>query len=87
MPIKQIKVGDKGVLNYVLALQEHFKDNKEVEMVARGHAIDRLIQAVLIYENVFASEPEKLTLSNTVKLEVIDNGFTSMMVMKIDRRD
>ena len=83
----QIKVGDKGVLNYVLALQEHFKENNAVEMVARGHAIDRLIQAVLIYENVFSTEPEKLTLSNEVHLDVIDNGFTSVMVMRIDRRD
>ena len=83
----QIKVGDKGVLNYVLALQEHFKENNTVEMVARGHAIDRLIQAVLIYENVFSTEPEKLTLSNEVHIEMIDNGFTSVMIMRIDKRD
>ena len=75
--MKQIKVGSKGVLNYVLALQEHFLLEDEVEVVARGHSIDRMIQAVLMYKELFSKYPLDIELN--IMVDPLDNGYTSKM--------
>ena len=76
--MKQIKVGSKGVLNYVLALQEHFEKHEEpVELIARGHSIDTMIQAVLIYRNVFSDHDMSWDLN--ISTTKIDRGYTALM--------
>jgi len=79
-----IKIGSKGVLNYVLALQEHFEKHKTVTVVARGHAIDRMIQAIMIYDKVFSKY--ELEMKHSIDVSELEHGYTPIMKIEVKRK-
>ena len=53
-----VYVGNKPVMNYVLAVVTQFKKSKEVVVKARGRAISRAVDTSEIVKNRFMTEAE-----------------------------
>ncbi len=79
-----VYIGNKPVMNYVLAVVKEFNNGaKEVTVKARGKAISRAVDAVEVSKNRFVTD----TIVNNIKIgtEKIasENGESNVSIIEI----
>lgn len=79
-----IFIGNKPVMNYVLAVVTQFNDNDSVILRARGKAISRAVDAAEIVRNSFVKEAEVSDIQiSTEEVENYNNEKTNVSVIEI----
>ena len=79
-----IFIGNKPVMNYVLAVVTQFNDNDSVILRARGKAISRAVDAAEIVRNSFVKEAEVSDIQiSTEVVENYNNEKTNVSVIEI----
>ena len=79
-----IFIGNKPVMNYVLAIVTQFNDNDKICLKARGRAINRAVDAAEIVRNSFVKEA--IISDNHISTEVIEDyekGPVNVSVIEI----
>ncbi|SNQ61485.1 DNA-binding protein Alba [Candidatus Methanoperedens nitratireducens] len=79
-----VYIGNKPVMNYVLAVVKEFNNGaKEVTVKARGRAISRAVDAVEVSKNRFVTD----TIINNIKIGtekmVSENGESNVSIIEI----
>ncbi len=79
-----IFIGNKPVMNYVLAVVTQFNDNDSVILRARGKAISRAVDAAEIVRNSFVQDAEVADIQiSTEEVENYNNEKTNVSIIQI----
>ncbi len=79
-----IFVGNKSVMNYVLAVVTQFNDFDTVTLRARGKAISRAVDTAEIVRNSFVQEAEIADIQiSTEEVENYNNEKTNVSIIEI----
>ncbi len=79
-----IFVGNKPVMNYVLAVVTQFGNGaREVAVKARGKAISRAVDTAEIALNRFLHNVEKQSITTSTELVDTENGKTNVSSIEI----
>ncbi len=79
-----IFVGNKPVMNYVLAVVTQFNNGaSEVSVKARGRAISRAVDTIEIALNRFLHDVEKRSITTGTELVDTESGKTNVSSIEI----
>ena len=79
-----IYIGNKPVMNYVLAVVTQFNDNDSVILRARGKAISRAVDTAEIVRNSFVQDAEVADIQiSTEEVENYNNEKTNVSIIQI----
>lgn len=79
-----IFIGNKPVMNYVLAVVTQFNDNDSVILRARGKAISRAVDTAEIVRNSFVKDAEVADIHiSTEEVENYNNEKTNVSIIQI----
>ena len=79
-----IFIGNKPVMNYVLAVVTQFNDNESVTLRARGKAISRAVDTDEIVRNSFVQEAVIADIQiSTEEVENYNNEKTNVSIIEI----
>ena len=79
-----IFIGNKPVMNYVLAVVTQFNDNDSVILRARGKAISRAVDAAEIVRNRFVPQVDVTDIKiSTEEVETYNNDKTNVSIIEI----
>lgn len=79
-----IFIGNKPVMNYVLAVVTQFNDNDTVTLRARGKAISRAVDTAEIVRNSFVQEADIADIQiSTEEVENYNNEKTNVSIIEI----
>lgn len=79
-----VYIGNKPVMNYVLAVTTQFGNSKEVTLKARGQAISRAVDTAEIVRNRFMPEVKVKSISiSTEELTREDGSKMNVSAMEI----
>lgn len=79
-----IFIGNKPVMNYVLAVVTQFNDNDSVILRARGKAISRAVDTAEIVRNSFIKDAEVADIHiSTEEVENYNNEKTNVSIIQI----
>ena len=79
-----IFIGNKPVMNYVLAVVTQFNDNDTVTLRARGKAISRAVDTAEIVRNSFVQEANIADIQiSTEEVENYNNEKTNVSIIEI----
>lgn len=79
-----IYIGNKPVMNYVLAVVTQFNDNDSVILRARGKAISRAVDAAEIVRNSFVQDAVVADIHiSTEEVENFNNEKTNVSIIQI----
>ena len=79
-----IFIGNKPVMNYVLAVVTQFNDNDSVILRARGKAISRAVDTAEIVRNSFVQDAEVADIQiSTEEVENYNNEKTNVSIIQI----
>ena len=79
-----IFIGNKPVMNYVLAVVTQFNDFDTVTLRARGKAISRAVDTTEIVRNSFVQEAEIADIQiSTEEVENYNNEKTNVSIIEI----
>ena len=79
-----IFIGNKPVMNYVLAVVTQFNDNDSVILRARGKAISRAVDPAEIVRNSFVQDAEVADIQiSTEEVENYNNEKTNVSIIQI----
>ena len=79
-----IFIGNKPVMNYVLAVVTQFNDHDSVILRARGKAISRAVDAAEIVRNSFVQDAEVADIQiSTEEVENYNNEKTNVSIIQI----
>ena len=79
-----IFIGNKPVMNYVLAVVTQFNDNESVTLRARGKAISRAVDTAEIVRNSFVQEAVVGDIQiSTEEVENYNNEKTNVSIIEI----
>lgn len=79
-----IFIGNKPVMNYVLAVVTQFNDNNSVILRARGKAISRAVDTAEIVRNSFVKDAEVVDIHiSTEEVENYNNEKTNVSIIQI----
>ena len=79
-----IFIGNKPVMNYVLAVVTQFNDNDTVTLRARGKAISRAVDTAEIVRNSFVQEADVADIQiSTEEVENYNNEKTNVSIIEI----
>lgn len=79
-----IFIGNKPVMNYVLAVVTQFNDNDTVTLRARGKAISRAVDTAEIVRNSFVQEANIADIHiSTEEVENYNNEKTNVSIIEI----
>ena len=79
-----IFIGNKPVMNYVLAVVTQFNDNDSVILRARGKAISRAVDAAEIVRNRFVPDSDVTDIQiSTEEIENYNNEKTNVSIIEI----
>ena len=79
-----IFIGNKPVMNYVLAVVTQFNDNDSVTLRARGKAISRAVDTAEIVRNSFIQDAVVADIQiSTEEVENYDNEKTNVSIIEI----
>ena len=77
-------IGNKPVMNYVLAVVTQFNDNDFVILRARGKAISRAVDTAEIVRNSFVQDAEVADIHiSTEEVENYNNEKTNVSIIQI----
>ena len=77
-------IGNKPVMNYVLAVVTQFNDNDFVILRARGKAISRAVDTAEIVRNSFVQDAEVADIQiSTEEVENYNNEKTNVSIIQI----
>jgi DNA-binding protein len=79
-----IFIGNKPVMNYVLAVATQFNEFDSVKLRARGKAISRAVDAAEIVRNSFVKEAEVADIHiSTEEVENFHGDLTNVSIIEI----
>ncbi|MBE6509715.1 MAG: DNA-binding protein Alba [Methanobrevibacter sp.] len=79
-----IFIGNKPVMNYVLAVVTQFNDNESVTLRARGKAISRAVDTAEIVRNSFVQDAVVGDIQiSTEEVENYNNEKTNVSIIEI----
>ncbi len=79
-----IFIGNKPVMNYVLAVVTQFNDYDTVTLRARGKAISRAVDTAEIVRNSFVQEADVADIQiSTEEVENYNNEKTNVSIIEI----
>ena len=79
-----IYIGNKPVMNYVLAVVTQFNDYDNVTLRARGKAISRAVDTAEIVRNSFVQEADVSDIQiSTEEVENYNNEKTNVSIIEI----
>ena len=79
-----IFIGNKPVMNYVLAVVTQFNDNQSVTLRARGKAISRAVDTAEIVRNSFVQDAVVGDIQiSTEEVENYNNEKTNVSIIEI----
>lgn len=79
-----IYIGNKPVMNYVLAVVTQFNDYDTVTLRARGKAISRAVDTAEIVRNSFVQEADVTDIQiSTEEVENYNNEKTNVSIIEI----
>ena len=79
-----IFIGNKPVMNYVLAVVAQFNDNESVTLRARGKAISRAVDTAEIVRNSFVQDAVVGDIQiSTEEVENYNNEKTNVSIIEI----
>jgi len=79
-----VYIGNKPVMNYVLAVVKEFNNGaKEVTVKARGKAISRAVDAVEVSKNRFVTDAKVNDIKIGTEKMTSENGESNVSIIEI----
>ncbi|VVB89068.1 DNA/RNA-binding protein Alba [uncultured archaeon] len=79
-----VYIGNKPVMNYVLAVVKEFNNGaKEVTVKARGRAISRAVDAVEVSKNRFVTDAKVNNIKIGTEKIASENGESNVSIIEI----